>query len=60
MRIDLEDIDQRILALPIPPRNYVGPRGRQGGHRCSCAREPAARAGRRDGAGGARPCTGST
>jgi tricorn protease len=24
VRIDLEDIDQRILALPVPPRNYVG------------------------------------
>jgi tricorn protease len=23
VRIDLEDIDQRILALPIPPRNYT-------------------------------------
>ncbi|MGH9903288.1 MAG: PDZ domain-containing protein, partial [Pyrinomonadaceae bacterium] len=24
MRIDFENIDQRILALPIPPRNYTG------------------------------------
>ena len=23
VKIDLEDIDQRILALPLPPRNYV-------------------------------------
>src|SRR5262249_6681482 len=24
VRIDLEDIDQRILALPVPAKNYVG------------------------------------
>jgi tricorn protease len=24
VRIDLEDIGQRVLALPIPPKNYVG------------------------------------
>jgi tricorn protease len=24
VRIDLEDLDQRILALPVPARNYVG------------------------------------
>ena len=26
VRIDFEGIDQRVLALPIPPRNYVGMR----------------------------------
>ena len=31
VRIDFEGIDQRILALPVPPRNYVGMRaGKQG------------------------------
>jgi tricorn protease len=31
VRIDFENIDQRVLALPIPPRNYVGMRaGKQG------------------------------
>ncbi|MBA3440659.1 MAG: PDZ domain-containing protein, partial [Pyrinomonadaceae bacterium] len=31
VRIDFEDIDQRILALPIPPRNYTGMRAGKAG-----------------------------
>ncbi|MGH9945443.1 MAG: PDZ domain-containing protein, partial [Pyrinomonadaceae bacterium] len=31
VRIDFEGIDQRILALPVPPRNYVGMRAAKQG-----------------------------
>jgi tricorn protease len=31
VRIDTEDIDRRILALPMPPRNYVGLRAGKAG-----------------------------
>ena len=44
-RIDLEDIDQRILALPMPPRNYVGLDAGKAGTCCS----PRSAAGRRPG-----------
>ena len=37
VRIDLADIDQRVLALPVPVRNYAGCR-RAPGTRCSCSK----------------------
>ena len=43
VKIDFDDIDQRILALPIPARNYVGLAAGQGGHRSSSSKSPTRR-----------------
>ena len=54
VKIDLEDIDQRILALPMPPRNYVGLHRRQG-RRAVPPRGPNATVGAMAGGGPAEP-----
>ncbi len=55
VKIDLEDIGQRIIALPIPPRSYIHMQAGKAGA-CSCSRRRSPLSARA--AAGAGPCRG--